>query len=159
LVLFIRIGIGRGQQANEGFGEIQGLLTDLQSLHLKVLDNSVSTISQCWVGFITHDALRDLCARYPASQKPSGARPSSTRLCCADRVVHALNAAVARIQATRMDFGRPRAVLHGSAGNRTEPAPSLCLSDADGLRASELKHAVQSMNCDGDLSSATPIRP
>ena len=72
LVLFIRAGIGRGQQENEGFGEIQGLLTDLQSLHLKVLDNSVSTISQCRVGFITHEALRDLCARYPASQKPSG---------------------------------------------------------------------------------------
>jgi hypothetical protein len=72
LVLFIRTRIGRGQQANEGFGEIQGLLTDLQSLYLKVLDNSVSTISQCRVGFITHEALRDLCARYPASQKPSG---------------------------------------------------------------------------------------
>jgi hypothetical protein len=37
----------------------------LQSLHLKVLDNSVSTISQCRVGFITHDTLSDLCTRYP----------------------------------------------------------------------------------------------
>ena len=27
------------------------------------------------------------------------------------------------------------AVLHGSAGGRSEPAPSLCLSDAHGLRA------------------------
>jgi CRP-like cAMP-binding protein len=65
LVLFIRTRIGRGQQANEGFGEIQGLLTDLQSLHLKVLDNSVSTISPCRVGFIPHEALHDICARYP----------------------------------------------------------------------------------------------
>jgi CRP-like cAMP-binding protein len=65
LVLFIRTRIGRGQQANEGFGEIQGLLTDLHSLHLKVLDNSVSTISPCRVGFIPHEALRDLCLRYP----------------------------------------------------------------------------------------------
>jgi CRP-like cAMP-binding protein len=44
---------------------IAGDIPDLQSLHLKVLDNSVATISQCRVGFITHEALRDLCVRYP----------------------------------------------------------------------------------------------
>ena len=41
------------------------MFPDLQSLHLRVLDNSISTISQCRVGFITHDNLRDLCDRYP----------------------------------------------------------------------------------------------
>ena len=51
------------------------------------------------------------------------------------------------------------AVLHGSVGERTEPTPSLCLSDADGLRASKLKHAVQGLNCDGDLRRATLVRP
>src|SRR5215213_3527072 len=51
------------------------------------------------------------------------------------------------------------AVLHGLVGGRTEPTPSLCLSDADGLRASKLKHAVQGMNCNGDLSSATALGP
>jgi hypothetical protein len=51
------------------------------------------------------------------------------------------------------------AVLHGSVGGRTEPTPSLCLSDAGGLRASNLKHAVQGMNCNGDLSSATSVGP
>ncbi|WP_342211340.1 helix-turn-helix domain-containing protein [Microvirga pakistanensis] len=30
-----------------------------------MLDNSVGTISQCRVGFITHEALWDLCIRYP----------------------------------------------------------------------------------------------
>jgi CRP-like cAMP-binding protein len=44
---------------------IAGDIPDLQSLHLKVLDNSVSTISQCRVGFIQHEALHDICARYP----------------------------------------------------------------------------------------------
>jgi CRP-like cAMP-binding protein len=44
---------------------IAGDIPDLQSLHLKVLDNSVATISQCRVGFITHEDLRDLCDRYP----------------------------------------------------------------------------------------------
>ena len=44
---------------------IPGDIPDLQSLHLKVLDNSVSTISPCRVGFITHESLRDICIRYP----------------------------------------------------------------------------------------------
>jgi CRP-like cAMP-binding protein len=44
---------------------IPGDVPDLQSLHLKVLDNSVSTMSPCNVGFIAHEVLRDLCARYP----------------------------------------------------------------------------------------------
>ena len=56
-------------------------------------------------------------------------------------------------------FDLSMAVLHGSVGERTEPTPCLCLSDADGLRASKLKHAVQGMNGDGDLRRATPIRP
>src|SRR5687768_8811744 len=44
---------------------IAGDIPDLQSLHLKVLDTSVSTISQCRVGFIQHEALHDICERYP----------------------------------------------------------------------------------------------
>ena len=44
---------------------IPGDISDLQSLHLKVLDSSISTMSPCRVGFITHEALRDLCIRHP----------------------------------------------------------------------------------------------
>ena len=44
---------------------IAGDIPDLHSLHLRVLDNSVSTLTQCRVGFITHEDLSDLCARYP----------------------------------------------------------------------------------------------
>ncbi len=44
---------------------LPGDIPDLQSLHLKVLDNSIGTISPCSVGFLTHEALRDLCDRYP----------------------------------------------------------------------------------------------
>jgi CRP-like cAMP-binding protein len=44
---------------------IPGDIPDLQSLHLKVLDNGISTLSPCRVGFIPHEALRDVCARYP----------------------------------------------------------------------------------------------
>src|SRR5215208_1943304 len=36
---------------------IAGDIPDLQSLHLKVLDNSLGTLTQCRVGFITHEAL------------------------------------------------------------------------------------------------------
>jgi CRP-like cAMP-binding protein len=44
---------------------LPGDIPDLQSLHLKVLDNSISTISQCRVGFITHEVLHDICNHYP----------------------------------------------------------------------------------------------
>ena len=44
---------------------IPGDISDLQSLHLKVLDSSISTMSPCRVGFITREALRDLCIRHP----------------------------------------------------------------------------------------------
>jgi CRP-like cAMP-binding protein len=54
---------------------IAGDIPDLQSLHLKVLDNSVSTISPCRVGFITHDDLRNLCERYLRLAAALGARP------------------------------------------------------------------------------------
>jgi hypothetical protein len=53
----------------------------------------------------------------------------------------------------------PEAVLHRSAGERTQPTPRLCLSDADGLRAPKLKHLVQGLNCNGDLSGAAVFRP
>ncbi len=55
---------GHGKRQIVGFS-IPGDVPDLQSLHLTVLDNSISTISQCRVGFITHEALRDICTRFP----------------------------------------------------------------------------------------------
>ncbi len=44
---------------------IPGDIPDLQSLHLEVLDNSLSTLTPCRVGFIQHEALHDVCERHP----------------------------------------------------------------------------------------------
>ena len=55
---------GDGKRQIMAFG-IAGDIPDLQSLHLDVLDNSVSTLTPCRVGFITHDALYDLCEDHP----------------------------------------------------------------------------------------------
>jgi CRP-like cAMP-binding protein len=44
---------------------VPGDMPDLQSLHLKVLDSSIITLTPCRVGFIQHDALRDLCRKQP----------------------------------------------------------------------------------------------
>jgi len=44
---------------------IPGDIPDLQSLHLKTLDNSVQTITPCRVGFIQREDLRELCHAYP----------------------------------------------------------------------------------------------
>src|ERR687898_3654786 len=56
---------GTGKRQIVGFS-IPGDIPDLQSLHLDVLDNSVSTLTTCRVGFIAHEALRDLCTAIPA---------------------------------------------------------------------------------------------
>jgi CRP-like cAMP-binding protein len=53
-----------GKRQIMSFG-IAGDIPDLQSLHLRVLDNSIGTLSACRVGFITHEDLRSLCVRYP----------------------------------------------------------------------------------------------
>jgi CRP-like cAMP-binding protein len=45
--------------------DIAGDMPDLQSLHLRMLDSSIGSLSTCRVGFITHEDLRDLCDRYP----------------------------------------------------------------------------------------------
>ena len=55
---------GDGKRQIAGFS-IPGDIPDLQSLHLEVLDNSLGTLTPCRVGFITHDALRDICGRCP----------------------------------------------------------------------------------------------
>jgi len=44
---------------------VPGDIPDLQSLHLKVLDASVATMSPCTLGFIQHEDLRQICERYP----------------------------------------------------------------------------------------------
>jgi CRP-like cAMP-binding protein len=44
---------------------IPGSIPDLQSLHLETLDTSIGTLVPCRVGFIQHEALHDLCDRFP----------------------------------------------------------------------------------------------
>jgi CRP-like cAMP-binding protein len=44
---------------------IPGEIPDLQSLYLTTMDHTLQTITPCRVGFIPHEALRDLCARQP----------------------------------------------------------------------------------------------
>jgi CRP-like cAMP-binding protein len=55
---------GDGKRQIVAFG-IPGDMPDIQSLHLKVLDLSVATLTPCSVGFVPHDALWDLCLRHP----------------------------------------------------------------------------------------------
>jgi CRP-like cAMP-binding protein len=44
---------------------IPGDAPDLQSLHLTVLDISISTITPSKVAFVQHEAIRSLCSRFP----------------------------------------------------------------------------------------------
>ncbi|MCJ2057496.1 Crp/Fnr family transcriptional regulator [Methylobacterium sp. J-048] len=44
---------------------VPGDVPDIQSLHLKLLDNSISSIGPCRVGFVQHDAMRALFQAHP----------------------------------------------------------------------------------------------
>src|SRR3954447_12783366 len=44
---------------------IAGDIPDLQSLHLRVMDHDVTTLSHCSVGYIAHQALRTLTHEWP----------------------------------------------------------------------------------------------
>jgi CRP-like cAMP-binding protein len=55
---------GQGKRQIHGF-YIAGDIADLQSLHLSILDNSVATLTSCGVGFVAHEALHDICDRFP----------------------------------------------------------------------------------------------
>jgi CRP-like cAMP-binding protein len=44
---------------------IPGDAPDLQSLHLKTMDNSVGTLTPCEIGFMEHAHIRALCHRNP----------------------------------------------------------------------------------------------
>ena len=61
-ISFKRTGAGKRQIMTF---HISGDLPDLQSLHMKRLDNTIATITPCKVGFVEHGALLDLCARFP----------------------------------------------------------------------------------------------
>ena len=55
---------GDGKRQIVAFG-IPGDMPDIQSLHLKVLDISVATLTPCSLGFIEHEDLWNLCMRHP----------------------------------------------------------------------------------------------
>lgn len=55
---------GEGKRQIVNF-HIPGDGPDLQSLYLGVLDVSIGTITPCRVGFVPHEAMRELCAQYP----------------------------------------------------------------------------------------------
>jgi CRP-like cAMP-binding protein len=61
-VTFKRTGGGKRQIMTFN---IAGDIVDLQALHVKRLDSTVSSITPCKVGFIEHEALLELCARLP----------------------------------------------------------------------------------------------
>jgi CRP-like cAMP-binding protein len=42
-----------------------GDIPDLQSLHLKVMDHNLKTITPCSVAFIPHDSIREMCRHCP----------------------------------------------------------------------------------------------
>jgi CRP-like cAMP-binding protein len=45
--------------------QIPGDLPDMQSIHLSMLDSTLTTLSPCRIAFVQHEPLRDICERRP----------------------------------------------------------------------------------------------
>jgi CRP-like cAMP-binding protein len=56
--------LGEGKRQIFSF-HIAGDIPDLQSLHMPQMDHALATMTQATVAFISHDAVRDLTARFP----------------------------------------------------------------------------------------------
>lgn len=45
---------------------IAGDVPDMHSIHLATMDSSIGTLTQCTLGFIAHETVRDHCRRFPS---------------------------------------------------------------------------------------------
>jgi CRP-like cAMP-binding protein len=132
---------------------IPGDIPDLESLHLSVIDHDLRTLSECMVGFISHDALRALIRSRPLIGEALwrqtlvdsaifrewilnvGRRPASERL------VHLL-----------MEL-RERLAAVGLATNDhyTLPMTQIDLADALALSPVHVNRAMQALRAKGVL--------
>ncbi|MCH4813152.1 Crp/Fnr family transcriptional regulator [Vreelandella neptunia] len=134
---------------------VPGDVPDMQSLHLKVIDINIASISPCKLGFIQHKDLRQLCERYP-------------RLTAAfwrETLVHAsifrewlLNngqrPAYTRIAHLICEL-RMRLKVVGLAENGTfeMPATQAELADATGITQVHTNRVLQVLRADGLIST------
>src|SRR4051812_17579524 len=63
----------------------------------------------------------------------------------------------AYVEALTGVMGHADTVLHGSGSRAHRPLPRPGSGDADGLRASQLQHAVERVDADVDLGGAAPV--
>lgn len=134
---------------------VPGDLPDMQSLHLKVLDINIASISHCRLGFIQHKDLHHLCERYPRLTAAlwretlvhasifrewllnNGQRPAYTR------IAHLICELVTRLKAV------------GLAEDETfeMPATQAELADATGITQVHTNRVLQALRADGLISS------
>lgn len=134
---------------------VPGDLPDMQSLHLKVIDINIASISPCRLGFIQHKDLRNLCERYPRLTAAfwretlvhasifrewllnNGQRPAYTR------IAHLICELVMRLKAV------------GLAEDKTfeMPATQAELADATGITQVHTNRVLQALRADGLISN------
>ncbi|WP_330218368.1 Crp/Fnr family transcriptional regulator [Methylobacterium sp. WSM2598] len=106
---------------------VPGDLPDLQSLHLRVLDNSIATVTPCRVGFIQHAALRSL----------GRDRPRLVEACWRSTLIDAaiVREWMAQHRAARClcpSVPPPVRVVHAPGGGRAGAGRNLRLADDPG---------------------------
>ena len=132
---------------------IPGEIPDLQSLHLKVMDHDLVTLTNCTLGFIRHDALRSLIRRpnladalwretfvdaaiFREKIVSLGRRPALSRL------AHLLVETEKRLQSIGLT----------SEGEFKLPITQVQLADCLGISTVHVNRTMQELRRNGDLA-------
>lgn len=135
---------------------VPGDVPDLQSLHLRVIDINIASISHCRLGFIQHKDLRRICERYPRLTAVfwretlvhasifrewllnNGQRDAYTR------TAHLICELMLRLKAVGLTNGETFDM----------PATQTELADATGMTQVHINRVLQALRADGLISTA-----
>jgi CRP-like cAMP-binding protein len=132
---------------------IPGDIPDLQSLHLHVMDHDLTTLSKCTVGFIPHDALRNLTRERPRVAEALWRDTLIDAAMFREWIVNVgRRSAASRLAHLLTEIGRRLAALGLADGAHFElPMTQLDLADALSLSPVHVNRVLQELRRNGLL--------
>jgi CRP-like cAMP-binding protein len=146
---------GEGKRQIISF-HIPGEIPDLQSVHLKMMDHNLQTLTVCKVGFVAHEHIVELCAKSPSV---AGALWRETLIDAAIFREWVVNVgrrdAIARMAHVFCElFQRMKAVGRTNDGTCEFPISQTELADALGLSTVHTNRTLQELRAAGLVALA-----
>jgi CRP-like cAMP-binding protein len=132
---------------------IPGDIPDLQSVHLKVMDHDLSTLSKCTVGYIPHEAIRALTRERPEVATAMWRDTLIDASIFREWIVNVgRRPAAARMAHLIVELAKRMESVGLLTGDKFElPMTQLDLADAVGITVVHLNRVMQALRKDGLL--------